>query len=553
MTSRVLSTRVLVIFGLIASLIVGCTSAAQKSAEQTSVEKTQKTAPRSGGELVIAMQEKLPVFDPFGVSKKETRLHELERITYQGLFRHDDQYRLEPALASGYTIDRSQSKPAVVVTLRKGAVWSDGKPVTVDDVLFTYQEYARPYYYGVWREWSHLLEGVSPFRTGKAAAIAGITVDRERGTVRFALTRDDARFLQSLTAPLLARHQLAGKSTGEIDALSKAGKLLGTGPYRIASVSAQEWVFAKSSNPNGNKPRIERIRVVPLAQAKLEEELKAGRIHISWVSPMQAASLAKSDMGRIVPAAARGYHYVGFNLQSPALQDISIRRALAMAVSTEQLAEEAFYGWADPAQSPLAPGSFAYAPGKWPIFQPKEAARLLAQKGYSKEKPLQLTLVYPAHNQVRERLVKELGKAWEPLPVRLEKKAIPADRYVAYLYGGSKLDLYVNAWEYPADPAGLSRLWHSREKVGELGLNASRYQNPAADQWLDQGARLLSEAERKQAYAAWQRQFAQDLPIMPLVQVRNPYYVAWQVQGITEQLGLYPFANVADWWLETAE
>jgi len=553
MTRHVLSTRALVIFGMLAVLLYGCSAAepGPRAAEKQAVEPPPQAAtPQRGQELVIGAMERLPAFDPFGVSKKKAQLHDLERITYQGLFAYGDDLSLVPALASGYTIDRSQSKPAIVVTLRKEAVWSDGKPVTVDDVMFTYEQYARPHYYGVWREWSHLLEGVSPFRTGKAAAISGITVDRSKGTIRFALVRDDVAFLQSLTAPVLAKHQLAGKSIGEIDALSKAGKLLGTGPFQMNSFTSTEWTYAVNSSYYGSKPRLERLRVIPVTATHMQEQLDAGSIHISWVSPEQAAQMGQLHQGKIIPAAAHGYHFVGFNLQSPAVKDPAVRIALAKAIPIEQIAKERFYGWADPVQSPLAPGSFAYTATAWPSYQPEEAGQVLAQKGYTKEKPLVLTFVYPADSPVRERLASALSKAWGNLPVQLEKKALPADQFVSYLFGGSKVDLYLYAWEYPTDPAELSRLWHSRGKVGEKGLNASRYEKAQADQWLEKGARLLPQPERQKVYAAWQKQFAQDLPIFPLIQIRNPYFVSNHVQGIPETLGFHPYERIADWWLD---
>lgn len=556
MTRHALSTRVLLIFGLIAFLLTGCTNTntgqtqAAKQNEKPPAASRQQASHSQGGELVIAAMEQLPVFDPFGVSKRETHLHDLERITYQGLFTQGSDQSLEPSLATGYTIDRTKPKPAVVVTLRKGAVWPDGKPVTVEDVLFTYQEYARPYYYGVWRKWSHLLDGVSPFRTGKAAAISGITVDRQQGTIRFSLSRDDVSFLQSLTVPLLPKHQLAGKTTGEIDALSKTGKLLGAGPFQVDSLTPREWTLVANSSFYGSKPRLNSIRVIPLAQAKLEEELKAGRVHVSWLSPELASKLAQVENGRIVSAAAKGYHFLGYNLQSPALQDITIRKALAQAISPGQISKDSLYGWADPVKSPLAPGSFAYEPGEWPAFQPDAAAKAFAQKGYTKEKPLPLAFVYPANNQVRERLARELSKALEQLPVRLEKKALPPDQFVSYLFGGSKVDLYLYAWEYPADPVELNRLWHSREKVGERGFNASRYVNPEADQLLEKAQRLLPASERKPLYGAWQKQFSQDLPIYPLVQVRNPYFVSAQVHGVPDQLGIDPLNSIEEWWIE---
>jgi peptide/nickel transport system substrate-binding protein len=565
MLTSALSKRVLLLGVLAASLMTGCTSGQlpppqttlsqtpppQTSSPQTGSPAETQAAPREGGELVAAALGKLPSFDPFGGSKQETALTDFESLVYRGLFTHGPDRSLAPALASGYTIDRTQSKPAVVVTLRKGVVWSDGQPVTVDDVVYTYEEYANPHYYGVWRKWSHLLDGVSPFRAGKAPHIAGITADPKKGTVRFALVRNDVTFLQSLTAPLLPKHQLAGKPIGELDALSRSGKMVGAGPFQVKALEEGAWQFAANSHYYEGKPHLEAVRVVPIPPAQLADEVKAGRIHFSWVSPEMAHRLAAAGgEAWIASGAANGYHFLGFNTQSPGLQDVEVRRALAQAVSPQTIAKESFWGLAAVVKSPLAPGSFAYAPGEMPGYQPEAAASALARKGYTQEKPLVLTLTYPGGNPVRERLVDSLLKAWSSLPVRIEKKALPAEEFAAAVFGGSKLDLYLYAWKYPNDPAELMQLYHSREKVGELGLNASRYQNRQADQLLERGQLLLPAEERKKLFAAWQQRFAADLPIFPLLALPNRYVVSNRLHGVPQQLETQPFAEIHTWWVE---
>jgi|GEM_PF-2344035 len=555
MNITALSKRLLLFLMLTAVLVTGCTDdssppANPQQAEQSPV-KQEQTVPVEGGELVMGAVSKLPAFDPYGVSKKETELHEWEKLTYRGLLTHGDDYSLQPALAESYKIDRSGPKPAVVVTLRKGAVWSDGKPVTVEDVVFTYHEYARPHYYGVWRKWSHLLDGVSPYRTGKAQAITGITADAAQGTVRFVLARDDVSFLQSLTAPLLPKHQLQGKSIGEIDTLSREGKIIGAGPYQIASLAASEWRYRSNAGYYEGKPRLTSVRVIPVAPERVAEEIAAGRVHISWTSPDAAHRLreAGEKAAAVQTASAHGYHLVGFNLQHPVLRDGAVRRALAQAIPREQILQELFYGLAQSADGPLAPGSFADAAGEKLTYNPDQARQVLAQKGFTETKPLQLSFIYPSGNGVREQLANRLIAAWEQLPVTITKQGLPPEAFAAHLFGGKPMDLYLYAWEYPADPAELIELFHSREKVGELGLNASRYANKQADQLLERGQLLLAADERKKVFAELQQQIARDLPIVPLVQIPNHYMISAHLKGV-ERLGLDPFRQVHTWWIQ---
>jgi peptide/nickel transport system substrate-binding protein len=539
------------------TLLSGCTSIEPTAVKPVPAEpgstaaQTLPSTPKTGGELVIASPGALPAFDPYGISKKKSELNDYETLSYRGLFSYRDDQTVEPELASGYRVERQHGKPVIVLTLRKGVVWSDGTPVTVDDVLFTYHEYARPHYYGVWREKLHLMEGVSPFRAGKAARISGMTADPTQGVVRIALQRDDISFLQALTAPLLPKHQLAGKTIDEIDALSRSGSIVGAGPFQVKALDREKMMFVGHPGYYRGKPHLAQIRVVPVAPEETAKQVEAGMVHLGWISSEEASRLMKQpvDRARVTAGSAHGYLLLGFNVQSQSVRDLAVRRALAQALSPESISNERFFGLAQPVKSPLPARSFAYQAGTYPVGQPEAARDALFRKGYTEEKPLVLTLVYPTGSPVLEGLVEAVLAAWQNLPLRVERKPLPPDQFAAYLFGGSPTDLYLHGWEYSRDPAELIRLWHSREKVGERGYNASRYQNPRADQLLERGQLWLPPEERKTLFVEWQQVFAADLPIVPLVEIPPHYYVSTRLQGVGQSLGMNPFRHIEEWWL----
>ncbi|UFJ41551.1 ABC transporter substrate-binding protein [Brevibacillus humidisoli] len=542
---------------VIAVLLTGCTDGQSAPPPPASdpapaaESESESATPKSGGQLVVGSIGGLPVFDPFGTAKQEAALTPYESLAYEGLLVYGEDGLLKANLASDYRLEKVDGKPVVTLSLPKQRKWADGKPITVEDVRFTLETYSRPDYYGVWRESTHLIEGVSRFRRGKDEHISGITVAPEQGTVRISLDRDDVAFLPLLTAPLLPQHQLQGKSLDEISSLSIGGQLIGTGIFQPQQMSEQEWVFAANGSYHGEKPLLDSVKVIPLQQEKVGEEVASGRVHISMVSPEVAHLLNEQDTAvQIKTAEAHGYHFIGYNLASEKLQDLVVRQALSQAVPVEKIVDELFYSFAQPVKSPLHPASFAYEAGVLPGFDPKAAQAVLKEKGYSQEKPLVLTMVYPSGSQVRQRLVDALLEAWKSLPVKVETKPLQPDEFHAYLFGGQATDLYLYAWQYPLDPSELIKIWHSRERVGELGLNASRWTNPQADQLLEKGQLLLDEKERQKLFGDWQKQFAADLPILPLVEVQNPYCISTRLHGVADRLGMQPFREIGSWWLE---
>ncbi|WP_019121981.1 ABC transporter substrate-binding protein [Brevibacillus massiliensis] len=554
MTKAGFSKRLLWALLAVATAMCGCAPGQNQVYDQTpaaaSATKNHQAAAAShdGKELVIGSPGSLPAFDPFGQTKQEARLTPLEFLAYRGLLAASEEEGYTAALAAGYTVEREDGKPSIVVKLRESGTWPDGSPITADDVLFTLETYARPEYYGVWRQAMGQVKGVSAYRSGQAEHISGITVDTARKAVRIALDRDDMRFFRTLTAPLLSRNQLAGKTVKEIDELSQAGRLLGAGPFQPVQLSPREWRFAANPSYCEGKPVLDAIRVRPVEPVGMADELAAGTVDWSPVPPDMASRLAGA--AEVKAGRGNGYQFLGFNLESGPLADIGVRRALAQAISAGQIAKDVCYGYAEPALGPVSPSSFAYAPGGLPRRDRAGAAKTLSAKGFSAKNPLTLTLVYPAENRVRERLLHSLIRSWADLPVRIVTKPLPPKEFVSYIFGGNPFDLYLYGWRYPADPGELSKLWHSGEKVGELGLNASRYANSRADKLLEKGRLILPLSERKELFAQWQRLFAADLPIVPLVEVKQPYFVSSRLHLPDEQWGTQPFRTVHKWRLD---
>ncbi|MGC5324256.1 ABC transporter substrate-binding protein [Brevibacillus sp. SYSU BS000544] len=550
---------------LFSTLVIlgGCYQHGQQAVDQTNfgvqkhefkfLQKREQTTPRGSGELVIGSLERMPSFDPFGVSKKEAFLNPYELIGYRGLLSYNDQQLIVPNLASGYrVINPQKGKPIVELILPPGLRWSDGREVTTADIVFTYQTYARPDYYGIWRKQMHLVQGVSPFRSGKSATISGITQDASKRMVRITLERNQIGFMTALTAPLLPKHQLAGKTVDQIHNLSESGRIIGAGPFIIKEMKSDEWKLAPNPYFAKGTPRLKAIRIVREGAATAGPDTLQGKIHWSGVSPSFAQSLSGQDAAKasLKSAPGNGYTILGFNLQSKKVSDLSIRLALAQALSTEQIVPDTYQPIVEQVKSILPQASFAYHAGQFPSNQVKEARKTLAAKGYTKESPLTLVLTYPCDSEFRTQLVEKMKMAWADLPIQLTLKPLPHDQFVSYLFGGSPTDLYVYSWRYADDPGELQALFHSKEKVGELGLNASRYESASADKLLERGQLFLDSKERKAIFTNWQQRVAADLPILPLVQINQLYYVSSHVKGIEEPLGHNPFASIHTWWVE---
>jgi ABC-type transport system substrate-binding protein len=159
-------------------------------------------------------------------------------LIYSGLVKIGPGDTLVPDLADSWSVDKSGQ--VWTVKLRPGAVWSDGKPVTADDVVFTVSALKDPSAAG-----------------GLAATWADVAVERvDDLTVRFTLGAPVGGFVAALTQPLLPSHLLAGVQGADLASSGFALNPVGSGPYQLALLDDTHAVLVPvtAASPGGASP-----------------------------------------------------------------------------------------------------------------------------------------------------------------------------------------------------------------------------------------------------------------------------------------------------------
>jgi len=284
------------------------------------------------------------------------------------LLRNDQDYNLVPALAESW-------KPGEGVlfwefVIREGAKWSDGEPITADDVVYTYQHLANPALANPWVWYYFDIKGVRTYATGEGTA-ADLGVEKvDDRTVRIYGEAGAIPFLPGLVSYQAA--VLAPKHVAEADPEHWADDLstfVSSGPY-----IGESWEHNKSAvlvaNPmyNGpHKPGIQRVELDMLAGGTALNMFLNKEIDI-------LGSLVVTDM-QAVRADPKLNPYLHFfaNFQSDYLamdtmtpeyptSNLNFRKALAHAIDRDTMCAAVLLGTAQPGYSMLPPGFPAYNP-----------------------------------------------------------------------------------------------------------------------------------------------------------------------------------------------
>lgn len=312
---------------------------------------------------------------------------DLVSLIFEGLVGTNAYGEYVPLLAQDWTI--SSNGLEYVFRLRQDVLWQDGLHFTASDVVTTFGLLQIPS--------DALPADLNAFwRTVEVELL-------DEFTVRFRLAQPLAAFLDYLRIGILPAHVFDGLQPEQLPGHPFNLSPIGTGPYQLESITGSaEGVTSVSlrvapvyrQRPEGQGTyQIDRLIFQFYAtQDAAVEALRSGEIDTlggipsSQISDLQQASAIQTQ---ITLAPTLGL--VLFNWESehtPAFQDQRTRLALTMGIDRAGLVNRNLSGEGVLADSPIVPGSWAYAgPIYWPDYSPNEAQQLLSEISFEAPEP----------------------------------------------------------------------------------------------------------------------------------------------------------------------
>ena len=414
-----------------------------------------------------------------------------------------------PELAAGY--DWSEDGKVVTFHLQPDATWSDGTPITAEDVHWTYTAQTSP---DVAWGYAHSKEAIE-----KVEVLDDLTV-------AFHLREVHASTLADLNeGVILPRHAWSALPFNEWQ--GNAGwfreRLVVSGPYTLASWRQQEEIVLKRNDRYFRQglPRIDRLifRIVPDKANRVQQLLVGELDFVEHVPIWYLEDFARSDSVEIATYWGRQYTYLVWNGCREPFVDARVRRALTLAIDRGALVEALWGEHARVGISPIIQSTWAYDPQieSWP-YDPEEARRLLAESGWTDSdgdglldrngEPFRFELSTNADNRLRvdaaaiiQQHLARVGV--DAQPVTLEFNTL-IDRNIAHDFDAS-----IGAWVIDTT-LDLGYAFHSDAADG--GYNYGCYANPELDRLIDEMGRLREQQQIGEVLAAAQAIVHHDQP-----------------------------------------
>lgn len=463
---------------------------------------------------------------------------QLVDLLFDGLVRMDELGRPQPALAQSWDI--SNEGKTVRFTLRDGLLWHDGLPVTVNDIVYTYNLLK-----------SGQLPGGIP-QPWESVTLSQIG-DR---SVEFTLEQPYAPFLEAATVGILPAHLLEGTSAELLPASQFNSFPIGTGPFRIASSWTQTGNFRLLPNEQywNGRVQIDGLDIRFFADERaLAESFAAGELHAMIdVEPAGIPLVTTLPGVRLYTSADTQYTQLLFNLSEsghPSVQEPAIRRAFAYATDRNALVGTALYGQGLPFDGPYLTNSWAYSPEVTGYETDIAAAtEIITSTGLITSAT---TFDLLARNQPTERTIaQQLQTQWAAVGITATITFADAEQYFAALQGRA-FDLALVEIDPLADP-DLYDFWSQDAII--RGQNYSGWNDFRASEALEAGRQLWEVESRYPHYISFLSRYDAAVPALSLYQAVQTYAIHESVAGATFGRIAYPrdrFQTLPNWTIET--
>jgi peptide/nickel transport system substrate-binding protein len=387
----------------------------------------------------------------------------------------------------------------VEVTLRRGARWHDGRPLTADDVVFTFDYF---------REHEH-----SRF-TPQLRHVADVSA-RDPLTVVFSLRDRAAGFEDQPLAdvPILPRHLWQGLSSHR---LAPAGLPVGSGPYRLVSYRAgQGYRFEANRGYFRGRPTVDRIEVPIIGDRdEIATRLARRRLDAAPVVGPAGTPLERSSTVRLGEADIYTGTVLELNLTRAPFDDPQARRAVALALDLRRFSSAG----RGPASRVRADRGVIHPRSPWAgdavlhRFDAAAARIAFSEQGVGAFE-VAASRSDPVRIEAARRVVRALQEAGAQVRLR-EMSPDELNRAIGAEGGRPTVDAAVVAFPALAsyDPSFLHAVFGS----SNAPLNDRGYRSARFERLAERVDAASTTSARRRAVEAQLRLLADDLPVVPL-------------------------------------
>lgn len=434
--------------------LAGCSSSAEQGTEQAGANSAQV----SDNIVNIGVTDSLGGVNPIMMDQTNINKYAAE-LQFLPLMELDSKLNFQPMLAESVT---TEDNIHFTVKLDANANWSDGTPITAQDVEFTFLKLASPVIANA-TMMLYRFEGVgdadNPFVEEGATSVAGVTVIDEK-TVQFttkepiALTTFQSAYASYfLTLPKHVLEQYSDEELMTLDWFNHPDVV--SGPYQLTDYDVNHYIsYTANANYWKGAPKIEKLNIKIVDSSQVYAGLRSGEIDIALPSmtaiPQEDyENIEALDNVEVVYGAPVTNQSVF--IQTANITDERVRQALLYAIDRNQILEQLMKGHGEVVDGFLSSaGPFFDESITATPYDPEKAKDLLEEAGWDGSKTLRFyvnsgdgTFVNAAQVMVAQ---------WAAVGIKVEVQTVDLATLMT-VAGTTDYDLFAVQYTYvPLDP-----------------------------------------------------------------------------------------------------
>ncbi|EBJ3272741.1 oligopeptide ABC transporter substrate-binding protein OppA [Salmonella enterica] len=525
----------LIAAGILTALMVASAANAADVPAGVQLADKQKLVRNNGSEVQSLDPHKIEGVPESNVS----------RDLFEGLLISDVEGHPSPGVA-----EKWENKDFKVWTfhLRKNAKWSDGTPVTAHDFVYSWQRLADP-------------NTASPYASylqyGHIANVDDIIAGKKTATDLGVKALDDHTFEVTLSEPvpyfykLLVHPSVSPVPKAAVekfgDKWTQPTNIVTNGAYKLKNWVVNERIVLER-NPqywDNDKTVINQVTYLPISSEVTDvNRYRSGEIDMTYNNmPIELFQKLKKEIPnevRVDPYLCTYYYEI--NNQKAPFNDVRVRTALKLALDRDIIVNKVKNQGDLPAYSytpPYTDGAKLVEPEwfKWPQEKRnEEAKKLLAEAGFTADKPLTFDLLYNT-SDLHKKLAIAVASIWKKnlgANVKLENQEWKT--FLDTRHQGT-FDVARAGWcaDYNEPTSFLNTM------LSDSSNNTAHYKSPAFDKLIADTLKATDDVQRSELYAKAEQQLDKDSAIVPVYYYVNARLVKPWVGGYT---GKDPLDNI---------
>ncbi|APS30389.1 oligopeptide ABC transporter substrate-binding protein OppA [Pectobacterium brasiliense] len=453
---------------------------------------------------------------------------------FDNLVRVGDDGTIQPRLA-----ERWDNKDNTVWTfhLRPDAKWSDGSPITADDVVYSWRRLSDPKTlspYGTYVA-SMYVKNAADILAGKKAPDSLGVKALDSHTVEVTLEHPLSYFLEMSAYHILVPLPKAVLEKHP-DNWTQVGNFVSSGPYTLSEWVVNERIVGKRNSQYWDNVHtvINKVTYLPISSQAAElNRYKSGEIDVTGIlSPVQFASLKKEYPQEVKVSPLLSTYFYQFNTQKPPFDDARVRRALDLSLDKTVIAQKVMGMGQKPAYSliPQNTGGYIRQEPEWASWTQEqrnaEAKKLLEEAGFNAKNPLRFNLLYNT-SESHLRVAIAANSMW--------KKNLGVEATLQNQEWKTMLDT-IRSGNYEVVRYSWNGDYNEPSTFLEIlqsgnSNNNSKFRNAEYDALLQKALTVDSRQERQGIYQQATTILNQQMPLLPIYYYVQPQMVKPYIGG----------------------